>query len=132
MGEFINKPVRQLSLGQKMRAEIAGALLHEPSILYLDEPTIGLDVVAKSRMRDFIKQVNKELKTTVVITTHNMDDIEALCERLIMIDRGKILYDGSLLKFKEKYGGDHLLIVKFDAEDIKIEDPRLHLRKNEG
>jgi ABC-2 type transport system ATP-binding protein len=132
LGQFIRKPVRQLSLGQKMRAELAAALLHEPELVYLDEPTIGLDVLAKSKIRGFIKQINRELRTTVILTTHDMDDIEQICGRLIMIDGGKILYDGSLAGFKERFGGEHLLVVDFADEEAAVDDPRLKLVKVEG
>ncbi len=109
MKEFIDRPIRQLSLGQKMRAELAVALLHDPEILYLDEPTIGLDVVAKQRIREFINTINAERKTTVILTTHDMDDIEQICTRLILIDQGKLLYDGTLPAFYELYGGESVI-----------------------
>ena len=103
MGEFVNRPVRQLSLGQRMRAEFSVALLHDPEIVYLDEPTIGLDVVSKKRIRSFIREVNQERKTTFLITTHDMGDIEEVCERLILIDHGSKQYDGNLNAFKQQY-----------------------------
>ena len=96
-------PVRQLSLGQRMRCEIAASLIHNPSILFLDEPTIGLDAVSKEIVRDFIKKLNKEKKTTVILTTHDMSDIEALAKRIILIGKGEILYDGSLNNLKNKH-----------------------------
>ena len=102
--EILQIPVRQLSLGQRMRCEIAASLLHKPSILFLDEPTIGLDAVSKVIVRDFIKKINQELQTTVILTTHDMNDIEPLAKRVILIGKGKILYDGSLKKLKDKYG----------------------------
>ena len=132
MGEYITKPVRQLSLGQKMRAELAGALLHEPQIIYLDEPTIGLDVVAKAKIREFIKEVNREKHTTVIITTHDMDDIESLCSRLIMIDSGRKLYDGPLREFKETYGGEYKITVEFDTESVHIQEGRIRTIGSEG
>ena len=133
MQSFLKRPVRQLSLGQKMRAEIAVALLHNPEILYLDEPTIGLDVVAKNHIRQFIKRINSEKKITLMLTTHDMDDIEQICDRIIMIDKGKVLYDGSLENFKEKYGGEYTVTVDFaDAEEGREVDPRLKLVSNEG
>lgn len=100
---IINIPVRQLSLGQRMRCEIAASLLHKPQILFLDEPTIGLDAVSKQIVRDFIKKINKEEKITVILTTHDMADIEYLAKRIIMIGKGKVLYDGSLNNLKRKY-----------------------------
>lgn len=101
--EFINTPVRNLSLGQRIRCEIVASLIHEPKILFLDEPTIGLDAVSKQIVRDFIKKINKEEKITVILTTHDMADIEYLAKRIIMIGKGKVLYDGSLNSLKRKY-----------------------------
>ena len=109
--DIIKIPVRQLSLGQRMRCEIAASLIHNPSILFLDEPTIGLDTISKKVVRDFIKKINKELKTTVILTTHDMSDIEALAKRIILIGKGKILYDGTLKKLKEKYGNTRHILV---------------------
>ena len=133
MKAFLNTPVRQLSLGQKMRGNIATALLHDPEIVYLDEPTIGLDVLAKSRIRTFIKEINKEKNTTLVLTTHDMDDIEQICDRLIMIDNGKKLFDGSLSKFKETYTRGSVLRAEFTTEaPIILGDSRLTVKKDEG
>ena len=87
-------PVRQLSLGQRMRCDLAAALIHSPALLYLDEPTIGLDAVSKLAVRDFIRRLNRERGVTVILTTHDMDDIEALCERVLLIGEGRILFDG--------------------------------------
>lgn len=101
--EFYLTPVRNLSLGQKMRADLAAALLHEPKIIFLDEPTIGLDIIVKSKIRESIKQINQLKKTTVLLTTHDLDDIEQLCNKIIVIDKGKIIYNGSLNEIKEKY-----------------------------
>ena len=101
--DVVTIPVRQLSLGQRMRCEIVASLLHEPKILFLDEPTIGLDAVSKKIVRDFIKKINKEKKVTIILTTHDMADIEALAKRIILIGKGNVLYDGSLLKLKNKY-----------------------------
>jgi len=133
MDSFLHIPVRQLSLGQKMRGNIAVALLHNPPIVYLDEPTIGLDVLAKSRIRSFIREINREKNTTLILTTHDMDDIEAICSRLIIIDEGKKIYDGSLSSFKELYTGGSVLIATFDTEEtITLADPRLTVQKEEG
>lgn len=96
MQELLKTPTRQLSLGQRMRCEIAASLLHNPSLLFLDEPTIGLDAVSKLAVRDFIKKLNAEQKTTVILTTHDMQDIEAIAERVILIGKGKVLLDGKL------------------------------------
>ena len=102
--DFLNQPVRQLSLGQRMRADIACAILHNPRVLYLDEPTIGLDIFVKESVRKFIKEINEKRKTTVLLTTHDMTDIEKLCSRVMVIDKGAIIYDGSLENLKKKYG----------------------------
>ena len=101
--DVVKMPVRQLSLGQRMRCEIAASLLHKPEILFLDEPTIGLDALSKTIVRDFIKKINKERKVTVILTTHDMSDIEALAKRILLIGKGKVLYDGSLNSLKHKY-----------------------------
>ncbi|MCH5351995.1 MAG: ATP-binding cassette domain-containing protein, partial [Acutalibacter sp.] len=114
MKDFVNQPVRQLSLGQKMKANIAIALLHDPDVLYLDEPTIGLDVTSKKVLRDAIKSINTEKKTTIILTTHDMDDIEAVCRRLIMIDQGQKLFDGTLEDFRAKYNSGFSLKLEFD------------------
>ena len=113
--DFINVPVRQLSLGQRMRCEIAASLLHSPEILFLDEPTIGLDAVSKTIVRDFIKKLNKEKKITVILTTHDMSDIEALAKRIILIGKGTVLYDGSLKSLKNKY--DNNKYITFNTKD---------------
>ena len=105
MQPFINTPVRSLSLGQRMRADLCAALMHNPDLLFLDEPTIGLDVVAKERMRQFIRHVNRERGTTVLLTTHDLSDVEKLCERVIIIDHGKLLYDGALSTLRDRFGG---------------------------
>ncbi|KOP71731.1 sugar ABC transporter ATP-binding protein [Bacillus sp. FJAT-21945] len=114
LDEFLNTPVRQLSLGQRMRADIAASLLHDPPILFLDEPTIGLDVVAKEKMRTFIKEINHERKITVILTTHDMEDIEKLCERMILIDHGMKVYDGEIAMIKERFGKIRTLIVDLE------------------
>lgn len=101
--DIMDIPVRNLSLGQRMRLEIAASLIHSPKILFLDEPTIGLDAVSKEIVRKFIKKINKEKKVTVILTTHDMNDIEALAKRIILIGKGKVLYDGTLKKLKSKY-----------------------------
>ncbi|AJY74369.1 ABC transporter ATP-binding protein [Paenibacillus beijingensis] len=103
LGELLNRPVRKLSLGQRMRCELVASLLHNPSILFLDEPTIGLDIVVKTEIREFLKQLNKEHGTTILLTTHDLQDIEALCSRVIMLDDGKIIYDGGLEELKSRW-----------------------------
>ena len=106
---LLGKPARYLSLGQRMRCDLAASLLHGPSILYLDEPTIGLDVAVKVRIRDFIKRINQERGVTVLLTSHDLGDIENICQRLVMIDEGKIVYDGPLLAIKERFGRERVL-----------------------
>jgi len=100
--DYLHTPVRKLSLGERMRCDIAAALLHNPPLLFLDEPTIGLDVVAKDQIRHFLRAINREFHTTVLLTTHDLDDIEELCRRIMIIDRGKVLYDGQLAQLKEQ------------------------------
>ncbi len=102
--ELLNRPVRKLSLGQRMRCELVAALLHNPSILFLDEPTIGLDIVVKMEIREFLKRLNREQGTTILLTTHDLQDIEALCSRVIMLDDGRIIYDGGLEELKSRWG----------------------------
>jgi len=131
LDEFLNTPVRQLSLGQRMRADIAASLLHDPAVLFLDEPTIGLDVVAKDRMRKFIREVNKERGVTVILTTHDMSDIEKLCKRMILIDKGKIMYDGELAKIKEVFGRDRILTIDFEG-DVPFLEKGVQLIRSEG
>lgn len=100
---FLDTPVRQLSLGQRMRGDLTAAMLYEPKILYLDEPTIGLDVVAKERMRGFIEQVNRESGTTIILTTHDLADVERLTKRIVFIDKGRVLFDGAVADLKHRY-----------------------------
>src|SRR3989441_7725147 len=104
LDELLHTPVRKLSLGQRMRCDIAAALLHYPRVLFLDEPTIGLDVVAKDSIREFLKEINRSLKSTILLTTHDLSDIEELCRRIVIIDHGKILYDGSLDGLRSRLG----------------------------
>ena len=111
--EIMKTPVRELSLGERMRCEIINALLHNPKLVFLDEPSIGLDVIAKDKLRDFILKVNKEQKTTFIVTTHDMQDIEKLCKRIVIINYGKIIYDGPLENIKKKYFTDKHIEVKF-------------------
>jgi ABC-2 type transport system ATP-binding protein len=124
--EFIKSPVRTLSLGQRMRADIAASLLHNPKVLYLDEPTIGLDVQAKLNMRQAIKKMNESFKTTVILTTHDMDDIEDLCHRIMILDQGKLIYDGDLQHIKDRYG--FMKTVNFTLA-TGIEDPTTKIEK---
>ena len=120
---FLSTPVRRLSLGQRMRCDLTAALLHNPEILYLDEPTIGLDVVAKEQVRQFLRQVNAERQVTVILTTHDLNDVEKVCQRLIIIDSGKIIYDGGIDALKNRYGKTRMLIVDLAQtySDIRLD-----------
>lgn len=120
LGEIIRTPARQLSLGQRMRCEIAASLLHEPKILFLDEPTIGLDAVSKIAVRKFIRQINKEHGTTVILTTHDMQDIEALTERILLIGKGQILLDGSLAELKKRNSTVKKMTVEYSSGEIVL------------
>lgn len=117
INEFILSPVRTLSLGQRMRADLAAALLHNPKIIYLDEPTIGLDVVVKEKVRSAIKEINKKYGTTVILTTHDLNDIEELCNRIIIIDNGIKIYDGSLSDIKGSYG--YITTIEVQVKSLK-------------
>lgn len=157
MGSFLNQPVRQLSLGQKMRANIAIALLHDPEIVFLDEPTIGLDAVSKLSLRAFIRDLNREEGVTVLLTTHDMDDVEALCQRVLLIGRGALLLDGSLADVRRLAGGKRVCRaqvsraefplppgaalrgwrgeeaeIEFDPERLAADQLVLHLAKTAG
>lgn len=116
LGEFIHTPVRQLSLGQRMRGDLAAAMLYSPRLLYLDEPTVGLDVVAKERIRSFVESLRAAGDTTVVLTTHDLDDVERLCRRIILIDHGKVLYDGGVENLKARYAPYRELVVSLADE----------------
>ena len=111
MGEFLRTPVRQLSLGQRMRGDFAAAMLHDPRVVFLDEPTIGLDVVAKQAIREFIARVNRERGTTFILTTHDLADVERLCRRIVLIDRGTLVYDGEIEALRDRYGTHRTLVV---------------------
>ena len=112
---FLHTPVRQLSLGQRMRGDLAASLLHEPPILYLDEPTIGLDIVAKTRIREFLADLNRTRGVTVLLTTHDLADIEQLCERIIVIDRGRVLFDDPLQELRQRYGTERRMTVDYET-----------------
>jgi ABC-2 type transport system ATP-binding protein len=120
---FLHTPVRALSLGQRMRADICAALLHDPALLFLDEPTIGLDVVAKERIRQFIRHINSQHGVTVILTTHDLSDVEKLCQRVMIIDRGRLLFDGALESLRERFGGQRELVVEFAEPypDVTVE-----------
>jgi ABC-2 type transport system ATP-binding protein len=132
MGPFLHTPVRSLSLGQRMRADLAAALMHEPLLLFLDEPTIGLDVVAKDRIRQFIQHVHTRRRTTIILTTHDLSDVEKLCERVIILDHGRVLYDGGLASLIERFEDSRTLVVTFTdpVEDASL--PGLPSPRREG
>lgn len=123
VGDILTTPVRKLSLGQRMKCELIAALLHSPKVLFLDEPTIGLDVVAQQNMRDFIKEYNREFKATIILTSHYMGDVKELCKRVIIINEGKIIYDGFLEKITNKFAPYKVIKVDFakevDKESLK-------------
>lgn len=141
LDEFLNTPVRQLSLGQRMRGDLAASLLHDPPILYLDEPTIGLDVVAKARIREFLLEINRQRGVTILLTTHDMADISLLCRRMMVIDHGQLLYDGSVEMLRDRLGNERTLVIDLVDEretpgpvsvdgaiEIRADGPRRWLR----
>jgi len=132
LAPLLDTPVRQLSLGQRMRCELAAALLHEPELVFLDEPTIGLDAVAKLAIRDFIREWNRNRKVTVILTTHDMDDIEALCSRLVVIGDGAIVYDGTLTALRGMLSGERRLTVDLEDEGDEVGDPDAAVVGREG
>jgi ABC-2 type transport system ATP-binding protein len=132
LGDLLDTPVRQLSLGQRMRGDITAALLHDPEILYLDEPTIGLDVVSKGRLREFLRTLNSERGTTLMLTTHDLQDIEALCDRVIVIDHGTSVFDGPLSDLHRRGGSRRTLVVDLVDEAPAISVPGAQTRKVEG
>ncbi len=123
LSEFMQKPPRLLSLGQRMKADLAAALLHNPDVLFLDEPTIGIDVLAKTKIRDFIHTMNRERNTTILLTTHDMSDIAELCEKMIIIDKGRILYSGTLSELRKTYRTSNTKkICEDDNTDYSLEN----------
>lgn len=139
LNEFMLSPVRTLSLGQRMRADIAAALINNPKIIYLDEPTIGLDVVVKEKVRQAIKEIKKQYGTTVILTTHDLSDIEELCDRIIIIDKGKKIYDGGIKEIKDKYG--YMTTAEISVKEnkqinindnFKLEEDNLNYKFEEG
>ncbi|MGV9341537.1 ABC transporter ATP-binding protein [Streptomyces sp. NPDC003688] len=130
--DLLDVPVRQLSLGQRMRGDIAAALLHDPEVLYLDEPTIGLDVVSKAKVRGFLKELNTERGTTVLLTTHDLQDIEQLCSRVMVIDHGRLMYDGPLAGLHEAAEGERTLVVDLERELPPVEVPSARVVRVEG
>ena len=138
VGSFLGTPVRQLSLGQRMRGELVAALLHDPELLFLDEPTIGLDVVSRHAVRAALADLNRERGVTVVLTTHDMSDIEELCPRMLIIDHGRVIYDGGVAAMRDNLGRDRTLVVDLttacealvipNATTVRVEGPRQWLR----
>ena len=134
LDEFLRTPVRQLSLGQRIRGELTAAMLHDPEILFLDEPTIGLDVVARQRVRELLLSANRERGMTVLLTSHDLTDIERLCSRILIIDRGRLIFDGDVDTLKARYGKERVLVVDLEepgpalqldgARVIRVEGPR--------
>ncbi|MEG3630021.1 ATP-binding cassette domain-containing protein [Streptomyces sp. C6-003] len=123
LGDLLDVPVRQLSLGQRMRGDIGAALLHDPEVLYLDEPTIGLDVVSKAKVRGFLRELNTERATTVLLTTHDLQDVEQLCSRVMVIDHGRLMYDGPPAGLHEAGGSERMLVVDLERELPPIDAP---------
>ncbi|UJF32770.1 ABC transporter ATP-binding protein [Paenibacillus hexagrammi] len=119
LSELLSRPVRKLSLGQRMRCELAASLIHNPAILFLDEPTIGLDIVVKTEIREFLKSLNQRYETTILLTTHDLQDIEALCSRVIMLDDGRIIYDGGLDELKARWGKGKEVVLQF-ADSVTL------------
>ena len=132
LAPLLGTPARQLSLGQRMRCDLAAALLHEPRLLFLDEPTIGLDAASKLAIREFIKRINRERGVTVLLTTHDMDDIEALCRRVIVIARGRILCDGTLGELRRRVSSERHLIVDLVAPETAVSDTDASVIAHEG
>ena len=138
LGPLLDVPVRQLSLGQRVRGEITAALLHDPSVVYLDEPTIGLDLVSKSRVREFLAHINTEREVTIMLTTHDLGDVEHLCRRLVVIDHGRLVYDGTLDELKTRYAPHRTVVADLAepadalrvprAEVVQVQGPRQWIR----
>ncbi|MGC4193140.1 MAG: ATP-binding cassette domain-containing protein [Thermomicrobiales bacterium] len=122
MGPFLQTPVRQLSLGQRMRGDLAAAVLYRPPILFLDEPTVGLDIVAKERIRTFIEEMNRDRRTTVLLTTHDLEDVERLCKRIVIIDQGRVLFDGQAAELKHRFAPTRLVDVTVSGEGVDALD----------
>jgi ABC-2 type transport system ATP-binding protein len=138
LDEFLQTPVRQLSLGQRVRGELCAVMLHDPEIVFLDEPTIGLDVVAKERVREFLADANRDRGVTVMLTTHDLADIERLCDRILMIDHGRLIYDGTVDELLARYGAERTLVVDLEepapplrvhgVSDVRVDGLRQWLR----
>jgi ABC-2 type transport system ATP-binding protein len=132
LGSFLETPVRQLSLGQRMRGDLTAALLHAPSILFLDEPSIGLDVVAKARIRELLAQINRDQGVTMLLTTHDMADIERLCSRMLIIDHGRVIYDGGVEAIREQYGDERTVVVDLEEAAPPLSVPGTVVTRTDG
>lgn len=121
LAPLLGAPVRELSLGQRMRGELVAAMLHRPQVLFLDEPTIGLDVVSKARLRDFLRDLNARHGTTILLTTHDLPDVEALCRRVVVLDRGRLAHDGSLAGLHRAGGSRRRLVLELDRPDVTLD-----------
>jgi ABC-2 type transport system ATP-binding protein len=132
LGPLLDVPVRQLSLGQRMRGDIAAALLHDPDVLYLDEPTIGLDIVSKVKVREFLRELRTERGTTILLTTHDLTDIEQLCQRVMVIDHGRLVYDGGLRGLHELGGGERTMVVDLDRPLPPVEVDGARVVRTDG
>jgi ABC-2 type transport system ATP-binding protein len=132
LGPFLDTPVRQLSLGQRMRGDLTAALLHDPELLVLDEPTIGLDVVSKATVRSFLADLNAERGTTVLLTTHDLGDIERLCRRVMIIDKGRLAYDGDLGRLRATAGAERLLVVELERPGPPVDVPGARFIRSNG
>jgi ABC-2 type transport system ATP-binding protein len=132
LGACLPVPVRQLSLGQLMRGEVAAALLHDPEVVFLDEPTIGLDVVSKARLLEFLTEINRERQVTVLLTTHDIADVERLCERMLIIDHGRVIYDGGVSSIRDHFGGERVLIVDLESAQPPLRIDGAEVEKVEG
>jgi ABC-2 type transport system ATP-binding protein len=130
--ECLDTPVRQLSLGQLMRGEVVAALLHDPEVVFLDEPTIGLDVVSKARLLEFLTAINREQGVTILLTTHDIADVERLCERMIIIDHGRAIYDGGVTAIRDQFGGERVLIVDLEAPSAPLQVEGARVERVEG
>jgi ABC-2 type transport system ATP-binding protein len=132
LGPFLDTPVRQLSLGQRMRGDLTAALLHEPELLVLDEPTIGLDVVTKATVRTFLERLNAERGTTILLTTHDLGDIERLCRRVMIIDHGRLAYDGDLDRLRDTADAERMLVVELEGPRPPVEVPGARFVRSDG
>ena len=132
LGPLLDRPVRQLSLGERMRGELTAALLHDPTILYLDEPTIGLDIVSKTRVREFLTAVNRERGVTVLLTTHDLDDVEQLCSRLVVIDHGRLVLDSTIDEVKRRYAPHRTLVVDLTESAPALDIPGVEVTRIDG